>query len=222
MAIPLAHYDTVLLREHLYQDLKYRYLVIPPEAEKPGFKPIHEIGLGLYNYYLIEEGVNQSNGFNIFGYLIKFILGILSLIVISYIYKSIRGKKRDEVRVSGLSIVNDVTYTDYSNLEKGQYSITHSRSSSSSTATSAFSTPPSLINSPSTPSSIISSASTSTKSISTPFSSSLLSSQPILFDSSFGSNKENFNHGLNIIDENNNKFDNHNLMNDLIHGLKIN
>ncbi|GME78838.1 unnamed protein product [Ambrosiozyma monospora] len=54
MPIPPPQYDTVLLREHLYQDLKHDWLVIPPQVDEPGFKPIHEVGLGLFKYNLVD------------------------------------------------------------------------------------------------------------------------------------------------------------------------
>ncbi|KAG7899036.1 hypothetical protein KL935_004044 [Ogataea polymorpha] len=62
MAVPPPGYDTVLLREHLYQDLKNKYLVIPPEAHEAGFRPVHEIGLGLFNYYLVDQHSIQGRG----------------------------------------------------------------------------------------------------------------------------------------------------------------
>ncbi|KAG7695190.1 hypothetical protein KL933_003571 [Ogataea haglerorum] len=62
MAVPPPGYDTVLLREHLYQDLKNKYLVIPPEVHEPGFRPVHEIGLGLFNYYLVDQHSIQGAG----------------------------------------------------------------------------------------------------------------------------------------------------------------
>ncbi|KAH3663340.1 hypothetical protein OGAPHI_005330 [Ogataea philodendri] len=64
MAVPPPHYDTVLLREHLFQDLNNKYLVIPPEAHQPGFRPVHEIGLGLFNYYLVDQHSIQGAGYH--------------------------------------------------------------------------------------------------------------------------------------------------------------
>ncbi|KAG7805857.1 hypothetical protein KL921_005170 [Ogataea angusta] len=95
MAVPPPGYDTVLLREHLYQDLKNRYLVIPPEAHEAGFRPVHEIGLGLFNYYLVDQ--HSIHGTGIHG-IMEVVLDILLLTLVGAclfgIYKVVSSWKK--------------------------------------------------------------------------------------------------------------------------------
>ncbi|VEU23333.1 DEKNAAC104664 [Brettanomyces naardenensis] len=55
MGIPAPQFDTVLLREHLYRDLKKDFLVLPPESRQSFFRPISDIGLGLYRYKFAQD-----------------------------------------------------------------------------------------------------------------------------------------------------------------------
>ncbi|GMF59107.1 hypothetical protein B5S33_g2396 [[Candida] boidinii] len=61
MAIPPPHYDVVLLREHLYQDLKKRFIVLPPNVDDPGFKPANKIGLGSFGYQFSPQSASQAS-----------------------------------------------------------------------------------------------------------------------------------------------------------------
>ncbi|OWB71124.1 hypothetical protein B5S31_g808 [[Candida] boidinii] len=61
MAIPPPHYDVVLLREHLYQDLKKKFIVLPPNVDDPGFKPANKIGLGSFGYQFSPQSTSQAS-----------------------------------------------------------------------------------------------------------------------------------------------------------------
>lgn len=63
MTVPPPEYDLALLREHAFHDTNIRQLVIPPAAMEKGFKPIHEKGLGLFEYEyttLLKESPEQA------------------------------------------------------------------------------------------------------------------------------------------------------------------
>ncbi|CDK24457.1 unnamed protein product [Kuraishia capsulata CBS 1993] len=55
MTVPPPNYDLILLREHLYQDLRSPELVLPSNVDDTGFKPLHERGLGVFDYHLASS-----------------------------------------------------------------------------------------------------------------------------------------------------------------------
>lgn len=61
MGIPSPEYDSVLLREHLYQATGKKFLVLPEKAREATktFIPLRKIGLGLYEY---QFGQHQEVG----------------------------------------------------------------------------------------------------------------------------------------------------------------
>lgn len=54
MGIPSPEYDTVLLREHLFEDTKKKFLVLPSSADDSHFQPIRRVGLGLFEYHFAQ------------------------------------------------------------------------------------------------------------------------------------------------------------------------
>ncbi|QPG76164.1 hypothetical protein FOA43_003550 [Brettanomyces nanus] len=87
MGIPSPDYDSVLLREHLYKDLKKHFLVLPPEAKQGSFKSISDIGLGLFQYKFADEEEVTASSPSLQGIMWRiFLRHFIAIIVLSIVY----------------------------------------------------------------------------------------------------------------------------------------
>ncbi len=98
MGIPSPEYDAVLLREHLFQDTKKRFLVLPTGPDDGHFQAVRRVGLGLFEYHFAHgDEVNPKIAMlKILGLeFLRDICILLSVFVLyCFIYKCIFGNFR--------------------------------------------------------------------------------------------------------------------------------
>jgi hypothetical protein len=86
MPLPLPQYDTVLIREHLYRETQNLEVLIPKEIKDSNvgtssyFRSVDEIGLGLFNYDLVDLNSVSEDGKSLQHPIKKFFNNIISIL----------------------------------------------------------------------------------------------------------------------------------------------
>lgn len=142
MAVPLPQYDSVLMREHLFRDTNQLEAVLSKDTDT--FRPVKEVGLGLFNYRLVNiDSVSESEGLqstsfrDIMARALKFtqatiidtilfvLIVSLILLLFSWLYPKVNFKKKGFSKQESVDLENQYSSSSISaestQFEKAQY-----------------------------------------------------------------------------------------------------